>query len=58
MKIGAPSKPARGVVYIVVEMKGAAVRKARELHAMRKRKLLMGERRVSGCGEINLGEIR
>ena len=57
MKIGAPSKPARGVVYIVVEMKGAVVRKARELHAMRKRPSLMGERRASECGEIDLGEI-
>jgi len=39
-------------------MQGATVRKARELHAMRTRKPLMGERRATACGEIDLGEIR
>jgi|HubBroStandDraft_6_1064221.scaffolds.fasta_scaffold554942_2 hypothetical protein len=48
---------ARGVVYIEIEMRGEAVRKARELHAMRNRRVLMGERRGSGCGECDLGEI-
>ncbi len=57
MKTSVPPKPARGVVYIVVEIRGAAVRKARELHAMRNRRPLMGERRATGCGESDLGEI-
>jgi hypothetical protein len=48
--------PARVTVEVV--MQGATVRKARELHAMRTRKPLMGERRATACGEIDLGEIR
>jgi hypothetical protein len=47
----------RGTVVIEIVMSGAMVRKARELHAMRNRKPLMGERRASGCGELDLGEI-
>jgi hypothetical protein len=49
--------PARGVVTVEVVMRGAAVRKARELRATRKRRPLMGERRATGCGEIDLGEL-
>ena len=49
--------PTRGNVSIEIVMQGAAVRKARELHAMRKRKPLIGERRASECGELDLGEI-
>ena len=49
--------PSRGTVQVEIVMDGAAVRKARELHAMRNRKSLMGERRATGCGEIDLGEI-
>ncbi len=52
------SDVARGVVYVEIEMSGAVVRKARELHAMRNRKSLMGERRAASCGELDLGEIR
>ena len=44
-------------VSIEIVMQGESVRKARELHAMRKRKPLMGERRASGCGEMDLGAI-
>ena len=44
-------------VSIEIVMQGTAVRKARELHAVRKRKPLMGERRATGCGELYLGEI-
>jgi hypothetical protein len=47
----------RGTVYAEIVMQGEVVRKARELHARRKRKPLMGERRASGCGEINLGDL-
>lgn len=47
--------PAR--VSIEIVMSGAAVRHARELHAIRKRKSLMGERRATSCGEYDLGEI-
>jgi hypothetical protein len=47
--------PSRVTLEIV--MQGTSVRKARELHAMRNRKSLMGERRATGCGEIDLGEI-
>jgi hypothetical protein len=46
-----------GVVYIEIEMRGEAVRKARKLRTLRRRKSLMGERRASGRGEIDLGEI-
>jgi hypothetical protein len=54
---GIAVEPARGVVTLEIVMQGATVRKARELHAMRNRKPLMGERRATGCGEIDLGEI-
>jgi hypothetical protein len=55
---GIAVEPARGKVYIKIEMQGAVVRKARELHARRKRKSLMGdEKRSHGVGEIDLGEI-
>jgi hypothetical protein len=47
----------RGVVYSEIAMQGAVVRKAREMHAIRKRKPLMGERRAHGAGELDLGEI-
>jgi hypothetical protein len=50
-------EPARGVVTLEIVMQGAAVRKAREMHAKRNRKPLMGERRATGCGELDLGEI-
>ena len=49
--------PARGVVTVEIVMQGESVRKASEMHALRKRKPLMGERRATGCGEIDLGEI-
>lgn len=50
--------PARGVVYTEIVMSGESVRKAREMHAVRKRKPLMSdERRGHGAGEVNLGEI-
>jgi hypothetical protein len=52
-----PWVPARDVVTVEIAMQGAAVHKARELHAMRNRQPLMGERRASGCGELDLGEI-
>lgn len=48
---------ARGAVTVEIVMQGTAVRQARELHAMRNRKSLMGERRATSCGEIDLGEI-
>jgi hypothetical protein len=44
-------------VTVEVVMQGATVRKAREMHAVRKRKPLMGERHATGCGELDLGEI-
>ena len=50
----------RRVRVITVEpvMQGVVVRKAREMHAVRKRKPLMGDERHShGAGEIDLGEI-
>jgi hypothetical protein len=54
---GIAVEPARGRVYIKIEMQGESVRKARRRHAVRKRKPLMGERRASGCGELDLGEL-
>jgi hypothetical protein len=42
---------------VEIAMQGAAVRKARELHTMRKRKPLMSARRASGCGELDLEEL-
>ena len=47
----------RGAVTVEIVMQGAAVRKARELHALRNRKPLMGERRATGCGEVYLGDL-
>ena len=55
--IAADAEAPCGTVYIEVVMEGAVVRKARELHAMRNRKALMGERRATGCGMVDLGEI-
>jgi hypothetical protein len=49
---------ARGVVYVEIEMRGESVRKIRELHAMHNRKPMLGERRATGFGELDLGEIR
>lgn len=49
---------ARGTVYAEIVMQGEVVRKARERHARRKRKPLMGERkRGAGCGHHDLGEF-
>lgn len=53
----ADPRPVCGVVSVDVVMQGDAVRKARELHAIRNRKALMGERHTTGCGELDLGEI-
>ncbi|MGH9699246.1 MAG: hypothetical protein ACRD52_07240 [Candidatus Acidiferrales bacterium] len=45
-------------VTLEIVMSGAAVRHARELHAIRNRKPLMSEeRRGHGTGEIDLGEL-
>ena len=55
-KIDAP-RVARGAVYLEIEMRGTTVREARELHAKRNRKPLLGERRATSCGELDLGEI-
>jgi hypothetical protein len=57
LKICDPPSVSSSRVSVEIVMSGAVVRKARELHAIRKRKPLMGERRASGCGEIDLGEI-
>jgi hypothetical protein len=52
-----PPRVSSSRVHVEIVMSGASVRKARELHAIRKRKPLMGERHATGCGEIDLGEI-
>lgn len=57
LKIAEPPNVTSGRVTFEIVMKGESVRKARELHAIRKRKPLMGERPATGCGEIDLGEI-
>ena len=57
MGICEPPRLSSSRARIEIVMQGTVVRKARELHAMRKRKPLMGEGRASGCGEIDLGEI-
>ena len=44
-------------VQVEIVMQGESVRKAREMHALRHRKPLMGERRASECGMVDLGEI-
>jgi hypothetical protein len=54
---GIALEPTLGTVTIEIAMQGATVRKARELHATRKRRPLMGEHRATGCGEIDLGEL-
>ena len=43
--------------FIEIVMQGESVRQARELRAIRNRKPMMGERRATGCGELDLGEI-
>ena len=57
MKISAPPPVSSSRVTIEIVMRGAVVREARELHAVRKRKLLMGEKRATECGEIYLGDL-
>jgi hypothetical protein len=57
MKICDPPPVSSSRVSIEIVMSGAVVRKAREIHAIRKRKPVMGERRATGCGELYLGEI-
>jgi hypothetical protein len=57
LKICDPPSVSSSRVRIEIVMSGAAVRKARELHAVRNRRPLLGERRATGCGELNLGEI-
>jgi hypothetical protein len=58
LKICDPPRLSSSRARIEVVMSGAAVRKARELHAVRNRKPLMGdERRGHTAGEIDLGEI-
>jgi len=52
-----PPRVSSSRVRVEIVMSGASVRKARELHALRNRKPLMGERRATGCGELDLGEI-
>ena len=52
-----PPQVSSSRVSIEIMMQGESVRRARELHAMRKRKPLMSERRASECGEFYLGEI-
>ena len=57
-KIAEPPRLSSSRVSIEIVMQGAVVRKARELHAARKRKpLLADERRASECGMADLGEI-
>ena len=46
-----------GVITVEIVMQGESVRKAREMHAVRKRKPLLGERHAHGAGELDLGEI-
>lgn len=58
LKICDPPRLSSSRARIEIVMQGAVVRKARELHAARKRKpLLADERRASECGQFNLGEI-
>ena len=57
LRIAEPPSVSSSRVSVEIVMQGAVVRKARELHAMRERKPLMGERRASECGEFYLGEI-
>jgi hypothetical protein len=58
LKICNPPSVSSSRVHVEIVMSGATVRKARELHAIRKRKPMMGEGRADGCGELYLGEIR
>ena len=58
MKICDPPRVSSNRIHVEIVMQGATVRKAREMHALRSRKPLMGEeRRGHGTGEIDLGEI-
>jgi hypothetical protein len=57
LRIAEPPSVSSSRVSVEIVMQGATVRKARELHAMRNRQPLIGERRASGCGELYLGEI-
>ena len=57
MGIAEPPRLSSSRARIEIVMQGAVVRKARELHATRNRKALMGERHASGCGEIYLGDL-
>jgi hypothetical protein len=57
LRICDPSRVASNRVRIEIVMQGAVVRKAREMHALRQRKSLMGERRAISCGEIYLGDL-
>jgi hypothetical protein len=58
LRICHPPPVSSGRARIEIVMQGAVVRKAREIHAMRDCKPLMGdERRGHGTGEIDLGEI-
>jgi hypothetical protein len=52
-----PPRVSSSRVRVEIVMQGESVRKARELHALRNRKPLMGERHATGCGELDLGEI-
>jgi hypothetical protein len=57
MGIAEPPRISSSRARIEIVMQGEPVRKARELHAARKRKPLMGERLATGCGEIDLEEL-
>jgi hypothetical protein len=57
LKICDPPPTSSSRVTVEIVMSGESVRKAREMHTMRNRKLLMGERRVTGCGQLDLGDI-
>jgi len=58
LRICDPSPISSSRVTVEIVMSGESVRRAREQHSARHRKPLMGERRATGCGEIDLGEIR
>jgi hypothetical protein len=55
--IAEPPRVSSSRVRVEIVMQGESVRKARELHALRKRKSLMGERHATGCGEVYLGDL-
>src|ERR1700752_98105 len=52
-----PPRVSSSRVRVEIVMQGESVRKARELHAIRKRKPLMGEGHATRCGEYDLGEL-